>query len=65
LFQQKYSNFKVVVVDNSPELGLQASVLGLLKEVGSGRAIILDRVKGEAKEGSSVFLALHKYCKQT
>ena len=30
LFQQKYSNIKVVVVDNTPELGVQAEVLGLI-----------------------------------
>jgi hypothetical protein len=31
LFQQKYSNYKAVIIDNTPSLGLQANILGLLK----------------------------------
>ena len=47
LFQQKYANFKAVVIDNTPQLGVQAEVLGLLKELGRGNdVVVLDRVSG-------------------
>jgi len=47
LFQQNYSKYKVVIIDNTPELGLQANVIGLLKEVASNSTIILDKINGE------------------
>jgi hypothetical protein len=49
LFQQRYSNYKVVIVDNTPELGLAAEVLGLVREVWKQReAVVLDQVSGSA-----------------
>jgi len=31
LFQQKYSNYKAVIIDNTPALGLQANIVDLIK----------------------------------
>ena len=64
LFQQKYDHLKVVVIDNTPELGLEAEVLGLLREVQGDREVtVIDRVRGTGMEGSSIYLGVHKYCR--
>lgn len=66
LFQQRYTKFKAVIIDNTPDLGLQAEVLGLIKELSKAReTIVIDRIKGQGNEASSIYYALHKYCKNT
>jgi hypothetical protein len=38
--------------------------LGLLKELSRGRdTVILDRIKGHGNQASSIYYALHRYCK--
>ncbi len=31
LFQQNYSNYKVVIIENKPSLGIEANIRGLIK----------------------------------
>lgn len=66
LFQQRYTKMKVVVVDNTPKLGLQAEVLGLIKQLSEGKQVtIIDKKKGDGTESSSIYYAVHKYCKES
>ncbi len=66
LLSQKYRNYKAIFVDNTPEMGVQSQVLGLIKELSKDKeVIVLDRVRGEDQQSDSLYFSLHKYCKDT